>query len=224
MTILLSQPCISSVEKWERYLGTVVAGLVGVALGHASFATLVEHEVEVLAPAIGVAAGHDDGGCLLDLALVVGGGAQAFLLVFRLDDDEAPGLHVVAAGRAEAGLEDLAQVLRAGWVRHRSWAWRAARGSPDSVVFPASPSSPSSLSLVLNAPFDRNLAVNSNRTLSDSQDSTPTPSRASGERLGRRRASRQRAVRGGFNAQPAARPGGKQNLRAWAASYILGER
>ena len=111
MTILLSQPCISSELKWERILGNVAAGLVGVTLGHAAFEALVEHGFEVLAPAVGIAAGHDDGGGLFYFGLVVRGGAEAFLLLFPLDDDEAPGLHVVAAGRAEASVEDFAEVF-----------------------------------------------------------------------------------------------------------------
>ena len=92
-------------------VGDAAAGLGGVALGHAAFEALVEHGVEVLAPAVGVAAGHDDGGGFFDLALVVGGGAEALFLLLALDDDEAPGLHVVAAGRAEAGFEDFAEIF-----------------------------------------------------------------------------------------------------------------
>ncbi len=87
------------------------ARLGGVALGHAAFEALVDHQVEILAPAVGVSAGYDDGGCLFDLALVVGGGAEAFFLFFGLDDDEAPGLDVVAAGCGEAGFENFAQIV-----------------------------------------------------------------------------------------------------------------
>ena len=96
-------------------VGDGVAGLGGVALGHSCLEPLGEDGFEVLAPAVCVTAGHDDGGCLLDLALVEGGGAQALLPLVALHHDEAPGLHVVSAGRAEPGLDDPVQVFGRNW-------------------------------------------------------------------------------------------------------------
>src|SRR5579883_847427 len=95
-----------------KIIRDIALGLLGVVLRHSALAAQAEHLIEVtFAPSIGVTAGNDDNGGLLDLCLVEAGSAQTPFLLRLADDDKAPGLHVVSAGGAQAGIQYLLQVF-----------------------------------------------------------------------------------------------------------------
>jgi len=71
-----------------------------------------DHLVKVaLAPAVRIAKRHDHDWSLLDLRLLVAGGAQLAALLDLAHHDEAPRLQIVAAGRAESRMDDLLQMF-----------------------------------------------------------------------------------------------------------------
>ena len=112
ITCLFSQACISSVLKPERKFETLVPRLCRIALRHATFAPQLQHQVEILAPAIGIATGHNHCRGLFDLGLVIARSPQTPLLLRRLHHDKAPGLHVVSTRRMQPRLKNLLQVVR----------------------------------------------------------------------------------------------------------------
>jgi len=58
---LLVEPAVHLLAgEAGEVVGDGAAGLDGIALGHAACEALVEHEIEIAAPAVGVSAGNDD--------------------------------------------------------------------------------------------------------------------------------------------------------------------
>src|ERR1043166_2817935 len=77
------------------------------------FGADVEHLFEVaILPALRIAAGDDHGAGFRDFGLAKGGLAELLLLLAIADDDEAPGLQVVAAGSFQSGANDLFEISR----------------------------------------------------------------------------------------------------------------
>src|ERR1700733_6944728 len=110
---LLVQPCAHLLTgKTGEIVRNAAPSLGRIALWHPALTTKLQHQVEILPPAVRIATSHDHSRGLLDLSLVVAGRAQPLLLLRRLHHDKPPGLHVVSARRTKTSFKNLLQVFR----------------------------------------------------------------------------------------------------------------